>query len=84
MSHYDWVLPKLGLDDQPITASLWHVKRGSHVLEGDAVLEILAGSVTVDLPAPVSGVVIKKLVHEEDRITAGQRLAVIEVDAEEP
>jgi pyruvate/2-oxoglutarate dehydrogenase complex dihydrolipoamide acyltransferase (E2) component len=83
MSRYDWVLPELGPVDQPITASLWHVKRGSRLIEGDTVLEILAGSVTVDLPAPVSGVLIEKLVHEDDRITAGQRLAVIEVDADE-
>jgi hypothetical protein len=56
---------------------------GSRVIEGDSLLEVLCGSATIDLPAPVSGTVLERLVREEDRIVVGQRLAVIEVDAEE-
>jgi pyruvate/2-oxoglutarate dehydrogenase complex dihydrolipoamide acyltransferase (E2) component len=83
MLRIDFILPELGIGDRPIVASLWHVKRGSRVIEGDSLLEVLCGSATIDLPAPVSGTVLERLVREEDRIVVGQRLAVIEVDAEE-
>jgi 2-oxoglutarate dehydrogenase E2 component (dihydrolipoamide succinyltransferase) len=82
MSRFDFRLPELGIDDQAIVASLWHVRRGSRVVEGDSLLEVRCGSVAVDLPAPVSGTVVQRLVREDDRVATGQRLAVIEVDAE--
>jgi pyruvate/2-oxoglutarate dehydrogenase complex dihydrolipoamide acyltransferase (E2) component len=70
-------LPDLGLDDQPITVSLWLVKEGRRVREGEPVVEVLCGGVTVDLPAPDDGVLVKKLVAEGDTLTAGQVLAEI-------
>ena len=82
MPRFDFTLPELGIDDQPIVASLWHVRRGSRVVEGDSLLEVRCGGVTVDLPAPVSGTLLCRLVREEDRVAAGQPLAVIEVAAE--
>ena len=83
MSRVDFILPELGIDDQPIVASLWHIRRGSRVIEGDSLLEIRCGAIAIDLPAPASGLVVQRLVREEDRLAAGQRLAVIEVDADE-
>ena len=40
MPRIDFTLPELGIDDQPIVASLWHVRRGSRVIEGDSLLEV--------------------------------------------
>jgi 2-oxoglutarate dehydrogenase E2 component (dihydrolipoamide succinyltransferase) len=71
-------LPDLGIDDQPITVSMWLVKEGRHVRDGEPVLELLCGGITVDLPAPEDGVLAKKLVVEGDELTAGQQLAEIE------
>jgi pyruvate/2-oxoglutarate dehydrogenase complex dihydrolipoamide acyltransferase (E2) component len=42
------------------------------------VAEVLAGPATVDLPSPVDGVLIERLVDEDEPIVAGQLLAVIE------
>jgi pyruvate/2-oxoglutarate dehydrogenase complex dihydrolipoamide acyltransferase (E2) component len=78
MPNHDLVLPDLGLDNQQITLSLWLVSRGSRVAEATPVAELLAGAVTVDLPAPVEGVLIETLVDEGEPIAVGQRLAVIE------
>ena len=72
-------LPDLDLDNLPIRASLWLVEPGSEVTEGDRILEVLAGEVTVDLPSPASGILIETLVSEDDELYAGQRLAVIDV-----
>jgi len=79
----DLVLPELGLGDRPIKVSLWLVGRGSRVVEGDPLVELLAGEATVDLPSPATGVLVKKLVAEDEPVCAGQRLAVIEADVED-
>jgi pyruvate/2-oxoglutarate dehydrogenase complex dihydrolipoamide acyltransferase (E2) component len=76
-------LPELGLSHVPLVASLWLVARGSQVTEGDRVLEVLAGDVTVDLAAPASGRLTAKLVDDDDPITVGQALAIIEMPAPE-
>jgi pyruvate/2-oxoglutarate dehydrogenase complex dihydrolipoamide acyltransferase (E2) component len=72
------ILPDLGLDDQPIALSLWLVKEGARVAEGEPVVEVMAGPVTVDLPAPADGVLTRKLVAEGEPLAVGQRLAAIE------
>ena len=80
MSRHELILPELGLGRQPIVVSLWLVERGSRVVEGEQLLEVLAGPVTVDLPAVADGVLAETLVEEDDVLTVGQRLAVIESD----
>lgn len=80
MPHHDLILPDLGLGDRPIKVSMWLVKRGSRVVEGDQVLELLAGEAAIDLPAPASGVLVQRLVAADDPVRVGQRLAVIESD----
>lgn len=74
---YELVLPNLGLADCVITASLWLVEAGSQVTAGDRLLEVLAGSVTVDLPAPASGILAETLVAEDEVLVVGQTLGVI-------
>ncbi len=81
---YELVLPDLGLDDQPISASLWLVEEGSRVAAGDPLLEVLAGSAVVDLPAPADGLLIETIVAEDEPLRPGQRLAVIESDVDDP
>jgi pyruvate/2-oxoglutarate dehydrogenase complex dihydrolipoamide acyltransferase (E2) component len=75
------ILPELGLDDLPITASLWLVEPGCSVSAGDPLLEVLAGPITVDLPAPADGVLAETLVEENETLVVGQRLALIEADS---
>jgi pyruvate/2-oxoglutarate dehydrogenase complex dihydrolipoamide acyltransferase (E2) component len=61
----------------PVFASVWHVPVGGDVLRGESVLEVTAGDVTVDLPAPVNGTLIGCLVAEDESLHVGQVLAVI-------
>ena len=79
MSHtlHELTLPELGAGQMPITVSLWLVDVGDEVCEGDRVLEVLFGGVSVDLPAPVGGVLVQTLVGEDDVIAVGQTLGVI-------
>ncbi len=78
MPRNELTVPDLGMDETPITLSLWLIELGDRVAEGDPVLEILAGPATVDLPSPVDGRLIEKLVDEDEPITVGQRLAIIQ------
>jgi len=79
---HELVFPDLGLGTIPAFASLWLVEAGAEVVEGERLLEIVAGNVTVDLPAPASGVLSETLVSEDDLLSPGQLLAVIEtIDA---
>jgi pyruvate/2-oxoglutarate dehydrogenase complex dihydrolipoamide acyltransferase (E2) component len=74
---YPLILPDLGAGQMPITVSLWLVEPGDEVSEGDRLIEVLFGSVSVDLPAPASGILAETLVDEDDVLTVGQVLGVI-------
>ncbi len=76
-TRHELILPSLDLGDVPVVASVWHVPVGKEVLRGESVLEVLAGEITVDLPAPISGVLVQKLVAEDEPLRTGQRLAII-------
>ncbi len=82
MPRYELTLPDLGIEDQPITVSSWLVKRGTHLSEGEPVLEVLCGGVTVDLPAAKPGILREKLVSDDEVLEVGQRLAVIETTSD--
>lgn len=73
-------LPDLGLGGQPIVLSVWLVKRGSRVAEGEPLVEVLAGAATIDLPSPVDGVLSEKSASAGDVLAVGQRLAIIDGD----
>jgi pyruvate/2-oxoglutarate dehydrogenase complex dihydrolipoamide acyltransferase (E2) component len=73
-------LPELGLGDRPIVLSTWLVKEGARVREGEPAVEVLAGAVTVDLPAPADGIIAERFVAEGDAIVVGQRLARLKID----
>ena len=75
-------LPNLDLPGVAITASCWHAQVGQRVIEGDRLLEVLAGDAIVDLPAPTSGRLIERTVQADDVLQTGQVLAVIDADDE--
>lgn len=71
------VLPELGLRDVRITASVWFAELGGHVMEGERLLEVAAGDVIVDVPAPISGRLVEQLVAEDELLQTGQILGII-------
>jgi len=78
MPQYELTMPDLGIDDQPITMSSWLVKRGTRLTECEPVLEVLCGGVTVDIPAAINGILVEKMVSDDEVLKVGQKLAVIE------
>ena len=69
-------VPALGISGMPLTVSLWLVAEGAVVIEGDRVVELLAGGVTVDLEAPISGRLVQ-LVDEDETVTTGGVIAEV-------
>lgn len=70
-------VPDLGVPQESLTVSVWLVPLGARLARGDRVVEISTGEAVVDLPAPVPGVLAKKLSLEDDPVTPGQVLGWI-------
>jgi pyruvate/2-oxoglutarate dehydrogenase complex dihydrolipoamide acyltransferase (E2) component len=71
-------LPDLDLPGVPVLASTWHATVSQRVVEGDRLLEVVAGDVVVDLPAPATGVLIERCVRIDDHLEVGQVLARVQ------
>ena len=74
-------LPNLELPGVPVTACSWHAQPGQRVIEGDRLLEILAGDATIDLQAPASGILVERTAEIDQPLETDQVLAVIEAEA---
>ena len=72
------ILPELGAGKMPVTVSLWLVQPGEEVTVGDRLLEVCFGAASVDLPAPASGRLVETFVAEDDVLTVGQVLGIVE------
>ena len=70
------MLPNLGTAQA--TVSLWHVRPGDRIFEGDRVVELSIPGAIVDVPAPADGVLVERLALAGDRLTPGQVLGLIQ------
>jgi len=68
--------PELGSDRARF--SLWHVRVGDCVTEGDRVAELLIPGAIFDVAAPVSGMLVDRTAQPGDAVVAGQVLGSIE------
>ncbi len=62
----------------PVRVSLWLVPEGAEVLEGDRVVELLAGGAIIDLESPVAGRLVAQLADEDEVVTPGMVIAEFE------
>ncbi len=78
MRHAAVILPDLGTGpDVPIFVSYWFASPGEHVWEGERLVEVLAGPATFDVPAPVTGRLVKIHGREDDRVEPGSVLGLV-------
>ena len=75
------VVPECGVVAMPLRVSLWLVAEGAEVLDGERVVELLAGGGTLDLESPVTGRLLRQLVDEDETVTPGTPIAVFEAGA---
>ena len=74
------VVPELGFT--PMVLSVWYVKPGEEVREGDRVVELLLGAATFDVTATACGTLIERGAGPRDRVTAGQIVGFLETSDE--
>ncbi len=80
MPRCELVLPDLGLGEEPVRVSLWLVPRGARMVEGDPLVEVVAGEVVIDLPSPATGTLVRRLAGADEPVHQGEVLGIIEVE----
>jgi pyruvate/2-oxoglutarate dehydrogenase complex dihydrolipoamide acyltransferase (E2) component len=75
------IVPELDLPEVPVIVIAWLVQVGETVMEGDRVLELLAGEVSFELDAPISGMLVEQCVQVEERVSTGQILGLLRARA---
>ncbi|ADB15159.1 biotin/lipoyl attachment domain-containing protein [Pirellula staleyi DSM 6068] len=73
-------MPSLDLGGVPLRTIAWLAPQGSRVVEGEKLLEVLAGEIAVELTAPATGILAQRLVGTSEPLHIGQVLAIIESD----
>ncbi len=71
------IMPQLGDSVSEGTVSRWLKHEGERVEEFDPLLEVSGDKIDTEIPAPVSGVVLKILIPVGQLVTAGACLALI-------
>jgi len=82
MGQYLLKLPKMGESVAEATVTKWLIEVGDKVVLDDAVLEIATDKVDTDVTSEVTGVLFEKRVQENEVVSVGAVLAVIEIEGE--
>ncbi len=72
-------MPQLGESVEEGTIAGWLVKPGDSIAEFAPMLEVETDKVTVELPSPVTGVLVEILAQEGETVRVGAEIAVVEV-----
>ena len=71
-------LPKLSETVDEMIIIEWLVAPGQLVAAGDPLVIVETDKVTVEVPSPVSGLLVEHLVGGDDEVSAGAGIAVID------
>ena len=78
MAQVELIMPKMGESVAEATIIKWLKEEGEPIEAEEAVIEIATDKVDSEIPAPDSGVLVKKLFKEDDVVQVGQAIALIE------
>lgn len=65
------------LGSDRVRVSLWYVRPGEHVYEGDRVVELLIPGATFDVASPTTGIIAECFALNGDPVKAGTVLGTI-------
>jgi 2-oxoglutarate dehydrogenase E2 component (dihydrolipoamide succinyltransferase) len=82
MSKFELEMPKMGESIAEGTIINWLIAEGDSFKEGDIILEVATDKVDNEVPAPVSGILVKTIFHAKDVVPVGEVLAILEVSEE--
>ncbi len=75
----DFKLPKMGESITEGTILNWLVEEGDSFEEGDILVEVGTDKVDNEVPAPFSGVLVKKNYEPKDVVKIGEAIAILQV-----
>ena len=82
MAQTEVILPKMGESVAEATITTWLKSAGDTVEAEEAIVEIATDKVDSEVPAPVSGTILKLLVEEGVVAQVGQAIAIIGAEGE--
>ncbi len=82
MGEYVFKLPDLGEGTVEVEIVEWFVKPGDVVAEGDIIADVLTDKANIDVPAPVTGVVLRTAGEPGDMVAVGAELAAFRIESE--
>src|SRR5277367_164979 len=71
-------MPQLGESVTEGTVTRWLKKEGEHVTADEPLLEVSTDKVDTEIPSPATGILRGIVVDEDETVTVGAQLAVIE------
>jgi pyruvate/2-oxoglutarate dehydrogenase complex dihydrolipoamide acyltransferase (E2) component len=66
------------LDVPSVAVSIWYVKPGERVYEGDRLVELLVGSATFDVTAECSGRLVEQAALPDESAACGEVLGYLD------
>ncbi|MEI6455974.1 MAG: dihydrolipoamide acetyltransferase family protein [bacterium] len=82
MAATEIVLPKLGESVIEATIIRWLKSEGERINEDEPLIEIATDKVDSEVPAPFSGILIKKIFGDGAVVSVGQSFAILETELE--
>lgn len=82
MKIFNVKMPKLGESITEGTIIAWSVKVGDVVKEDDILFEVTTAKVNAEVPSPMAGTVLEILFKEDDTVSVGTVVMVIQIDEE--
>ena len=77
-------LPDLGsFAGDHATVVEWHFDEGESVEQGDILMEVSCEAGVIEVPCPRSGVLIERIVEEDEIVRVGEPLALLECREED-
>jgi len=83
MAEYRLLLPAMGEGVMEATVIEWLCKEGDYINEDDSVVEIATDKVDSDVPAPISGKLVKILKQKNEIVKIGDTIAILDVSGDE-
>ncbi|AOJ07910.1 dihydrolipoamide acetyltransferase family protein [Burkholderia mayonis] len=75
-------MPDIGEGIAEVELGLWHVKIGDRVKEDQAIADVMTDKASVEIPSPVSGVVVALGGKEGDVLAVGSELVRLEIEGD--
>lgn len=77
-------VPQIGESVATAFIAQWFKKPGEYVQEGESIMEVDSDKASLEVPSPVSGVVLELVADEGDEVGVGSTIAWIDTAAERP